>query len=249
MKKDKDFSKFYHVIVDTGILAKLNGKEIKIYLVLNRFAGYETAISMPTVMKIVKLSGVNKNEVKKAVDKLGSMGLILTKRTGERFNFRKIYGVVRRDYIEPEVALSIIPQNKEKCREIPRGAKGRFERIPKDTEDSIPVNAESRNPGDKEGYVPQDKETCIIPGIEEKKENRETGIRDSYIERVIPETSLEPKEKHPVSKIGLYAQEHGFDKAMKLQEGNTQDSSVSQDFKKSEEERIAKAKDYFGFSK
>jgi hypothetical protein len=247
--KDKDFSKVSHIIIDSGILAELNGKEVKVYLVINRFAGYQDGISKPTVMTISRLSGVSKNHIKGIVDKLESMGLILTKRTGERFQFRKIYGVVKRDLIEPEVALSVIPRNKKNCMKIPRSAKGRFERIPKNTEGSIPVNVESRNPGNKEEYVPQNKETCIIPEKEEKKENRETTIRDIYVERKIPETSLGSGEKHPVSKIGLYAQEHGFDKAMRLQEGNPQSSSASEDFKKLEAEKIEEAKKWYGFSK
>ena len=249
MGKDKDFSKIYHVLVDKGILARLSGKEIKIFLAINRFADYQTGIAKPTVMTIVKLSGVSKNHIRKAVEKLEAAGLILTKRTGERFMFRKIYGIVKKDWIEPDVALSVISKGKNRRRIMVRGDKGRFERIPENTESPIPVTVESKSPEDTEGAIPEDKERRIVPENTEEKESIRDNIRDTYIERKIPDTSSGIGKKHLVNKIGLYAQEHGFDKAMKLQEGKPQGSSDSESFEKQVEAERADSEKFLGLKR
>jgi len=205
--KDKDFSKIYHLLVDTGILAKMSRQDIKIYLVLNRFANYKTGIAYPSVKTLSKLSGINKNDIRQTVDRLCSMGLIEATRAGERFSFRKTYRIVKKDSINPDLALSIIPTKTEKCRYINRGKDGKFRPLPQNEELAItPKNAEDRNPKNSENNIPQkgekaiplNKEKAIVPDTEEKKEsNRETNNRDRGIDI---ESKTLPEEKQTVCK-------------------------------------------------
>ena len=73
-KKDKNFAKFFHKIVDSGLLSKMNNKELRVYIVLNRFADYTSGRAYPSVKTITRLSGVNKNYIAETTKKLSIMG-------------------------------------------------------------------------------------------------------------------------------------------------------------------------------
>ena len=245
MEKDKDFSKIYHIVVDSGILSKLNGKEAKIYIVLCRYADYVTGISKPTVMTISRLSGVSKNDVKKAVDKLEAMGLILTERTGERFQFRRIYGVIRRDWIEPTFALSVIPARDKGRIKISRDNKGRFLGVPETSDSPIPAIMDAETTANKEKSYPENAEQRIIPENTEKIESvLENGSRDTSLEEKTEGKTHPESGKGPVSKIVEYARKNGFREAMKLQMINKR-NTVEDEFEKEEARKNEEAREFF----
>ena len=249
MEKDKDFSKIYHIVVDSGILSKLNGKEAKIYIVLCRYADYVTGISKPTVMTISRLSGVSKNDVKKSIDKLEAMGLILTERTGERFQFRRIYGVIRKDWIEPAFALSVIPANKKGHIKVSRDDKGRFLGVPESSDSPIPAAVDAETTAIKEKSCPENTEQRTIPENEEKIESiLENGSRDTSLEEKASGKSHPESGTGPVSKMVEFAKQNGFREAMKLQTIKKRNTE-NEEWERQEAERAERARIFYGFKK
>lgn len=249
MEKDKDFFKIYHIVVDGGILSRLNGKEAKIYIVLCRYADYVTSISKPTVTTISRLSGVSKNDIKRSIDKLEAMGLILTERTGERFQFRRIYGVIRRDWIEPTFALSVIPARDKGRIKVSRDNKGRFLGVPETSDSPIPATVDAEATTNKEKSYPENAEHCIIPENEEKIESLlENGSRDTSLDEKSEGKTRPESGKGPVSKIVEYARKNGFREAMKLQTIKKRNTK-EEDFAREEEERTERARIFYGFKK
>jgi len=180
-EKDKDFSKIPHFMIDSGLLAELRPSEIKVFLVINRFADYKTGIAYPTVKKISELSGINKDNIAKATRSLVQKGLIEKRKTGERFRFRNWYRVTKLKSIYSDLPSCIVPKKTGKCREIPRGKDGKFIPIPKNTDNGIPQNTDSPIPSFTES------DTC--PQNTEKKENLEICNRDNIIRDNVKETN------------------------------------------------------------
>ena len=170
-EKDKDFSRIPHLMIDSGLLAELRPSELKVFLVINRFADYKSGISYPGVRKISKLAGVNKDAIAKATDSLVQRRLIEKKTTGKRFGFRNQYRVTRLKGIYSSLPPSIVPKKTDKCKHISRGKDGRFITIPKNTDNSIPQNTD--NPG------PSFTDSGTYPKNMDKKENLEICNRDS----------------------------------------------------------------------
>jgi len=244
-EKDKDFSKIYHVLIDTGILARMNKQDIKVYLVINRFANYKTLIAYPTVKTISELSGINKNDIRRTVEKLEAMGLILTTRAGERFSFRKIYGVIRGKNINPALALSIVPKNTEQCRRVAQGKDGKFRPIPENTENRIPENKEKDIPRNTDNSIPQNKESSIVPENKEKNRiYRDNIYRDRNIDKNSTDTAVHSVTGRPclTNRMKELATKEGFFKAMKSQEKESVNSESVEDFEKDLEEKTKKAR-------
>ncbi|MCM8778664.1 MAG: helix-turn-helix domain-containing protein [Candidatus Omnitrophica bacterium] len=84
-KKDKDFSKLPHSLIDSGLVAKVKPSVLKVFLVINRFANYETGLSYPTVKIISELFGVNKSNIAPATKQLALLGLIEKKKRVKGF--------------------------------------------------------------------------------------------------------------------------------------------------------------------
>ncbi len=173
-EKDKDFQKIPHILIDKGIWAKMNRKDVKIYVTINRYADYKSRIARPTVKTIARLSGVHPNHIASTVEKLSMMGLLEVWESSGRFHFRNIYRIAKKEEIDPDIALRIIPQKTEQCRVIIRGADGRF--IPKNTDKGVPQLTEEA--------TPQSSELSIIPQNTDKKEKfRDNSNRDIKKER------------------------------------------------------------------
>jgi DNA-binding MarR family transcriptional regulator len=177
-EKDKDFSKIPHRMIDSGLLSQLKPTVLKVFLVINRFADYQTGVAYPTVEKISELSGVNKNSIAGATKSLAREGLIEKKKTGRRFHFRNCYRVTRLKGIYSDLPSCIIPKKTDKCRRIPRGKDGKFIPIPKKTDNSIPQNTD--NPG------PSFADSGTCPENTDKKENLEISKRDNGFRDNIP---------------------------------------------------------------
>jgi len=154
---DKDFSKFYHEIVRNGFLTGLSSSAIRVYLVLLVYANYETGWSYPTVKTISRLSGVDKNRISKATKELDSFGLITKSRAGKRFEYKNYYRIVK----HPKGLFGICPENTDKRRQIFRGKDGKFEPVPKNTDNDIPLNMD-------QGF-PRSMESCVHPQMTDKK--------------------------------------------------------------------------------
>jgi hypothetical protein len=177
--RDKDFQKIPHVLIDAGVWAKLNRKQAKVYVALNRFADYKTGIAKPTVKTLVKLSGVHKNEIASTTLKLSMMGLIESYGTSRRFNYRIIYKVYKAADIDLDRVFRTIPQKTDKCRKkVARGKDGKFIGSPRVVDLGFPQSTEIPSP--------QDLEARTIPQKVDKKENLETNNRDNN-KRDIPE--------------------------------------------------------------
>ncbi|MCJ7645305.1 helix-turn-helix domain-containing protein [bacterium] len=184
-EKDKNFSKIPHRMIDSGLLAQLKPTELKVFLVINRFADYKSGISYPGVRKIGKLAGVNKDAIATATNSLVQRGLIEKKTTGKRFGFRNQYRVTRLKGIYSSLPPSTVPKKTDKCKHILRGKDGRFLTIPKNTDNGIPQNTDNPIPSKTEsGTCP--KNTDKIENLEISK--RDNGIRDNSPSGVSNET-------------------------------------------------------------
>lgn len=169
-EKDRNFSKTYHFVIDSGLLATLGGSDWKVFSVINRFANYTTGLSYPTVREISNLAGVNKNCIAPSTRRLALVGLIERVRTGRRFGFRNCYKVLK----NPQTSPCIIPKKMDKCRRFSRGEDGKFKPIPFNTENDIPSNTGQDHPSKT------DSDTS--PSHMDKKENREILNRDIGID-------------------------------------------------------------------
>lgn len=256
VEKDKDFSKIHHPIIDGGIVAGMSRQAIKMYLVLNRYANYKTGIAYPSVKTIAELAGISKNDVRKTADKLEAMGLILTMQERKGLHVRKYYGIIKNNWVNPELALNVISKNPKRTRlSISRTNSGRFTAIPKNTDSGAPQNTEDI-PQNTEERAPQN--SGLVTVSTESKENHiiEKNInrnKDIDIQSVSPGTTPEVVLSVPVNKAKELAAEHGFFKAMGIIWSGFEEPESPEDFEKREKERIAKAKAFFereaGFTK
>jgi len=184
-QKDKDFSKLRHEIVDSGVLAGLSSAAIRVYLVILRYAHYETGLSYPTVEIISKLSGVNKNRIASATRELTLSGLIDKYRAGKKFGFRNCYRVIK----HPKIAPDTIPENTDKCKHFLRGEDGRFTPVPENRENGIPQN--------RDDHIPLSMESDTYPQKKDKKENLEINNRDKDLERAGSASACSKSQAEP----------------------------------------------------
>lgn len=187
--KDKDFSKIPHLLIDSGLLAQLKPSEVKVFLVINRYANYYTGISYPTVKTITELSGVNKNTISKATKALVQKGLIEKVRTPKRFRFRNRYRVTKLKGFYSNLASGIIPRKTDKCRKIFRGKDGKFKPVPKDTDTSIPSSTDRG--------IPTNTERCTCPQKTDKKKNLEINNRDIVLEKDLEAWTAKDSQASP----------------------------------------------------
>jgi hypothetical protein len=165
---EKNFSKIPHSLIDSGILAQLKPSELKVYLVINRFAHYQTGIAYPTVKVISQLSGVSKNNIAKATQVLVKKRLMEKTKSAKKYRFRNCYRIVRLKGINLVLASAIIPKNKRKCPKISQGKDGKF----------IPLNTDILVPSNTDIPVPPNTECDTCPSNTDKKENLEIFKRD-----------------------------------------------------------------------
>ena len=118
MNNNSYFSKLNHTIVDSGIWASLKPGAKAIYIVLLRYASFETGICRPTNETIGKQAGIHKKNVPKFTQELQNKGLIKKWRKG----FRTYYKVIR-DMI-PQI-METYPKPETKPTR-PRDKKGKF---------------------------------------------------------------------------------------------------------------------------
>lgn len=178
-KKDHDFFKTPKIVIDSGLLARMKPSEIKVYLVIEKFADYKTGRAFPSIALICELSGMNKNVVCKAIKRLEHFGLIEKYRAPKGYKFHNVYRVLRNPKINPLV----IPQKVEKESIRFRKEDGKWGVTPHDVEiDTFPQNMEGVIPQNMEtDSFPQKVELHIFPQNMESKENEIELNRDRLI--------------------------------------------------------------------
>ena len=190
-EKDKDFSKFFHSVIDSGCWAKLSFKAKAVYMVLSRFAGYETRRAFPTIIKISQLSGVSKDGVSEALNELEQNGLIEKKRGGPKIGFRNIYKVFKSPERRPVIFKNLLVK-KNKIRTQRDSVSGKFySQKGKDISREITVKCSDKKEemssqsektvkGTRENTVPgTSRENTDDKQIREIKSNRDSGLAES----------------------------------------------------------------------
>lgn len=117
-------------VVDSGLLALFRPSDLKVYLTIAFYAHYKSRYAFPGVKLIAERSGVNKNLIGRATDRLVAMGLITKKRAPKAFKFHVFYKLIQ----DPKITLPFIPLKTDKRTRKERGDRGRWGVIPRITE-------------------------------------------------------------------------------------------------------------------
>jgi len=163
LKEDNEkeqFSRIPHALVDSGLLAQMTKAEMKVYMVICRYAHYKSGIAFPGFKRICKESGINKNYVGSTLKKLVVYGLIKMHRAPGAFKFRNVFKIIR----DPKISNIISPSYKDKRKGICRDKGGKWRVSPSYKDSNI---------------CPSYKESDISPSNKDKKENEVNGNRDS----------------------------------------------------------------------
>jgi len=121
-EKVEHFFRIPKVIVESGLLKIMRPSEVKVYLILGYFSNYRTGVCFPNIETILEFSGVNKNLIGKATERLVVYRLIEKKRAPRAFKFKNVYKVLR----HPEIPDNILPRITEKRTLKPRQKDGRW---------------------------------------------------------------------------------------------------------------------------
>lgn len=172
--KHKDFSRIPHAVIDSGLLGILKPGELKVFLVINRHADYDTGIAFPTYATIRKLSSLGNGTIAKAIEGLVTKGLMEKKRVSKRFSFRNVYRVREPGIAELKSIICIFPKKTDKSRRILRGRDGKFKPVAKNTDNDIPQNTDNE--------IPKNRESDTLPKNTDKKKTLETKKRFKVLE-------------------------------------------------------------------
>ena len=115
-KKDKDFSKFFHNIIDSGAWAKWSPKAKAVYPVLLRWAKYDSRKALPTIPTIAKLSGVSRDSVTEGTKEIICSGYLSKKRGNSTIGFRNIYTVFKEPQMVGNLKDAILRGKTVKCK-------------------------------------------------------------------------------------------------------------------------------------
>lgn len=109
MGKEAGWSKFFHLVVDSGVWAQLSGKARAVYIVLQRHVDDVTRICWPSIELIAREAGIHVRNVSAALAELERWHLIKRWRK-DRKNFYHLYPADKLKDLLPQKNL------------IPRGA-------------------------------------------------------------------------------------------------------------------------------
>ena len=191
---DRDFFKLPHAVVDSCLLARMKPSEVKVYLVIARYAHYKDRRAFPSVETICRLSGTNKNAVCKATERLEYYGLIKKYQAPKGFKFKNVYKII----MDPEINPNVIPHKVDKRGKRYRGSDGKFIAFPHNME----------------AYAhPQNVETHTIPQNTESKKNERELSRDSLIKnqnKISKETIKVLRQTKGDEWLQKYMEEQGY---------------------------------------
>lgn len=126
-EKDKDFSKFFHSVVDSEIWANWSFKAKAVYVVINRYANYNSRKALPTVETIAKLAGVSEDSVNEGIKEIICSGYMSKKRGNVRIGFRNIYTLYKQPDLTPDKLIGDILRKKSvKCKPKKDPITGKF---------------------------------------------------------------------------------------------------------------------------
>ena len=163
-------------VVDSGLLALLRPSDLKVYLTIAFFAHYKNRYAFPGVRLIAEKSGINKNLIGQATNRLAAAGLITKKRASKCYRFHIFYKLIA----DPKINFSFIPLKTDKRRRKERGNRGRWGVVPRITESVT---------------CPQKTEVITCPGNTDKKEREKDLKRDSFKKGTIY-ISIEKKREY-----------------------------------------------------
>lgn len=137
LEKDKNFSKLFHEVVDSRVWASLSPKAKGVYVVLLRYASYDSRIANPSGPKIAELSGFTLDSISDATKELMEKGLIEKKRGGPKIGFRNIYIVKKTPALSIQSIIGTLGEKPLKCPSVAKDPKsGKF--IRKKTQGKTP---------------------------------------------------------------------------------------------------------------
>lgn len=140
-EKDWNFFKIPQAIIDSGLLARMKPSEIKVYLAISRHADYKTGRAFPSIALICKFSGMNKNVVCRATERLEYFGVIEKYRAPKAFKYKNVYRVLRNPKINPLV----IPRKVEKGTTRSKGKDGKWEINAQDSKEKVGLDIIPQN--------------------------------------------------------------------------------------------------------
>ncbi len=103
-EKHKDFSKFWHQFVDSGQLANLTSSELRVYLVLLRYADYTSFKCHVSRKTISNMSGVSYSSISAITKSLKGKGLIDKTTCRISTSWRRTEYYIPKDIYPAEVA-------------------------------------------------------------------------------------------------------------------------------------------------
>lgn len=114
-KKDKGSSRIPTMLIDSGILARMSERHIKVYLVMRRLADPKTSQAWwATATRISLRTGINKSVVTRTIRELSLMGLIEKVKTNQDHGFGPIYKITKVKDINPQKVLDSLPKSRSK---------------------------------------------------------------------------------------------------------------------------------------
>jgi len=116
LEKDKNFSKFFHVVIDSGTWSSWSFKAKAVYPVLNRWARYDSRKALPTVETISKLAGITEDSVREGIKEIVKAGYADKRRGNARVSFRNIYTIFKEPQPMKAIIESISRKKPVKCK-------------------------------------------------------------------------------------------------------------------------------------
>lgn len=204
-QRESGWAKFFHVIVDSGVWARLSPKAQAVYVVLLRHTSDEDRNCWPGNELIAKEAGIHVRTVTAALAELVRWNLIKKWRL-DRKNFYKLYrGAELKSLFPEKMEVSTSPQKMEiRTARRRRDKRGRFI-APWAVEQPTPRSVEQPPPSVVETVLPaavDGKKSSLRRDLEEEKEKKSTAGSASalagacaspavaakgYIEYLIPE--------------------------------------------------------------
>lgn len=176
-RRESGWAKFFHVIVDNGVWARLSPKAQTVYVVLLRHTNDEDRICWPSNELIAREAGIHERTVTAALAELARWNLIKKWRK-DRKNFFKLYrGEELKSLFPEKMEVSTLPQKMEiSAAQKRRDKQGRFI-APSVVEQPAPESVEQPHPPAVEIVPPaavDGKKSLLRREIEEEKEKKST---------------------------------------------------------------------------
>lgn len=167
-------------VVKSGILARMYHADLKVYLVICLYRNYKTNKAYPSVERICREAGVNKDSAYASIKRLQISGLIVKYRAPKGLKFKNVYTVFQ----NPDIDVDIYPSRSDKRKPQYREKSGKWGVCPSEREKTS---------------CPSEREKVSCPSDSDSKENEQIGNRVSFKEEqsliTISEETIRELEK------------------------------------------------------